>query len=70
MTGLQQVEAGWEVEVHGHDETDTNNNDTDLAAYDGPPSGSPGPAVYIIQKVPRREVDSEEEEVKISFFSY
>ena len=36
---------------------------------DGPPSGSPGPAVYIVRKLPTRK-NSSDETVPLKFFTY
>lgn len=71
VAGLRasQAVASWEIEVHGNDggsdatqdvddEKDYEKDDDEEGNNDDPPSGSPGPAVYIIHKrIPKQEAE-------------
>ena len=91
VAGLRasQADASWEIEVHGSDGSDAIQNeggekddekDGDKEGNkDDPPSGSPGPAVYIIHKCPPQQEaekteDADEEAVidtiPLKFFTY
>jgi hypothetical protein len=60
--------ATWEIEVHGNDQISEEGDP-------GIPAGSPGPAVYIIQKKPPPEVEGSESAtqditIPVKFFAY
>lgn len=56
--------AQWVIEVHGNDGVEENNDAVEVC------SESPGPAVYVIHKMPLKEGESPKETVPVNFYTY